>query len=167
MIEVDEQVIKGGLAFQQGLFLTQRRIFFPLSQQFGTELQQCLRGGSHFPQFFLGHVGSVLADGGQHLVEHPAFKPFRRGQLAVDDEAVDIAFGNKQELLDTAICRGFHFGNPFAVSVYRFGGYRIPQSPRHIRSAEQILAVFLNDPDRAELRVFENFHLIHVVPPLA
>ena len=40
----------------------------------------------------------MLADAGQHLIEHPALKTFRRGQLAVDDEAVHVAFGDKSHL---------------------------------------------------------------------
>ena len=46
-------------------------------------------------------------------------------------------------------------------------GITVPQRSSHIRSAEQVFAVFLNDTDTAKLRVFENFHLVHVVPPLA
>ena len=37
---------------------------------------------------FSGDVGPVLADRGQHLIKHPAFKSFRRGQFAVNDQAV-------------------------------------------------------------------------------
>jgi hypothetical protein len=46
-------------------------------------------------------------------------------------------------------------------------GIAVPQRSGHIRSAEQVFAVFFDDPDTAKLRVFENFHLVHVVPPLA
>lgn len=106
----------------------------------------------------------MLADGGQDFIEHPAFKSFRRGQLTVNDKPVHIAFRDKQELLYPAIRRGFHFGNPFAVGVYRFAGNRIPQSPCHIRSAEQVLAVLINDPDAAKLRVLKIF--IWFISPL-
>ena len=41
---------------------------------------------------------SVLADAGQDFIEHPAFKSLRRGQLAVDDEPVNVAFGDKEHL---------------------------------------------------------------------
>ena len=36
----------------------------------------------------------------------PAFKSFRRGQFAVNDQAVHIAFGNKFHSLNTAVRRG-------------------------------------------------------------
>lgn len=85
LLHVDEQVKKGGLAFQQSVFLPQHRIFFTLSQQFGAELQQRLRGSGHFPQLFPGHVSSVLADGGQHLRRDPPAKLLCFGELTLQN----------------------------------------------------------------------------------
>ena len=88
VLEVNEQVIKGCLALQHGVFLPQRRIFLPFCQQVGTEFHHGFRGSGNLPQLFSGDVGPVLADRGQHLIKHPAFKSFRRGQFAVNDQAV-------------------------------------------------------------------------------
>ena len=98
MVQVDEQVVVDGFALQPGIVLPQRRVFLALSQQVGAELQQGFRGSGDLPQLVPGKVGPMLADAGQHLIEHPALKTFRRGQLAVDDEAVHVAFGDKSHL---------------------------------------------------------------------
>ena len=170
MVEVDEQVIKGGLAFQQSVFLPQCRIFFPLSQQIGTELQKCLRGSSHLPQLFLGHIGSVLADRRQHLVEHPSLKPFRRGKFAVDDQAIEIPFTDKLHFLFAAQIIGEVVKRHPIFAAMCFEGIYcvfVPQCFCGIQAAEQILAILLNDADTAKLLVIENFNLTHIVPPLA
>ena len=39
----------------------------------------------------------------------------------------------------------------------------ISQCSGNVRATEQVIAVFLNDTDTAELRVLKNFHLAHVV----
>ena len=75
VFEVDEQVIKSGLSCQSGVFFPQCRIFFPFCQQIGAELQQRLRGSGNLLQLFLGHVGPVLADRGQHLRRNPPAEP--------------------------------------------------------------------------------------------
>jgi len=96
--QVDKQVVVDGLALQPGVVRLQRRVFLTLGQQVGAELQQGFRRGGDLPQLFSGEVSSVLADAGQDFIEHPAFKSLRRGQLAVDDEAVNVAFGDKEHL---------------------------------------------------------------------
>ena len=96
--QVDKQVVVDGLALQPGVVRLQRRVFLTLGQQVGAELQQRLRRGGDLPQLFSGEVSSVLADAGQDFIEHPAFKSLRRGQLAVDDEPVNVAFGDKEHL---------------------------------------------------------------------
>ena len=98
MPQVDKQVVVDGLALQPGVVRLQRRVFLTLGQQVGAELQQRLRRGGDLPQLFSGEVSSVLADAGQDFIEHPAFKSLRRGQLAVDDEPVNVAFGDKEHL---------------------------------------------------------------------
>src|SRR5699024_2072860 len=98
VVQVDEQVVVDGFALQPGVVRLQGRVLLALGQQIGAELQQGFRRGGDLPQLFSGEVSSVLADAGQDFVEHPAFKPFRRGQLAVDDEAVNVAFGDKEHL---------------------------------------------------------------------
>ena len=85
MLEVDKQVIKGCLALQHGVFFPQHRIFLALGQQVGTEFHHGFRGSGNLPQLFSGDVSPVFSDRGQHLIKYPAFKPFRRGQLAVND----------------------------------------------------------------------------------
>ena len=112
----------------------------------------------------------MLADGGQHLVKHPALKPLRRGQLAVDDQPVHIALRDKRHAnfaVRTLRVRYVAFHDAPAMTGKRIAGIAVPQRNRNIQTAEQVFPVFLNDPDAAELRVFENFHLVHVVPPLA
>ena len=96
--QVDEQVVVDGLALQPGVVRLQRRVLLALRQQVGAELQQGFRRGGDLPQLLPGEVGPVLADAGQDFIEHPAFKSLRRGQLAVDDEPVNVAFGDKEHL---------------------------------------------------------------------
>ena len=106
MPQVDEQVVVDGFALQPGVVRLQRRVLLTLGQQVGTELQQGFRRGGDLPQLFSGEVGPVLADAGQDFIEHPAFKPLRRGQFAVDNKTVHIAFGDKFHLLNPAVRRG-------------------------------------------------------------
>lgn len=87
-----------GFALQPGVVRLQRRVLLALRQQVGAELQQGFRRGGDLPQLLPGEVGPVLADAGQDFIEHPAFKSLRRGQLAVDDEPVNVAFGDKEHL---------------------------------------------------------------------
>ena len=81
VVQVDEQVVVDGFALQPGIVLPQRRVFLALSQQVGAELQQGFRGSGDLPQLVPGKVGPMLADAGQHLIEHPALKTFREGSL--------------------------------------------------------------------------------------
>ena len=119
----------------------------------------------------------MLADAGQDFIEHPAFKPLRRGQLAVDNEAVNVAFGDKEHfhhLHGGCAIRLFPGLDPYGTFRSTAGvvadgltGIGISQSSCYIRSAEQHLAVLLKSADASKLRVFENFHLVHIVPPWA
>ena len=83
----------------------------------------------------------------------------------MNDEAVNVAFRNERKLLRSTVRKGVAFHDSLAVPTQRIAGIAIPQSSGHIRSAEQIPAVFLDHTDAAELRVLENFHLVHVLPP--
>src|SRR5699024_12745847 len=113
-------------------------------------------------QLLPGEVGPVLADAGQDFIEHPAFKSLRRGQLAVDDEPVNVAFGDKEHLHHLygggAVC--------LLAGVDPYGTFRstasgvadvltgigISQTSCYIRSAAQQLAVLLNSADAAKRR---------------
>ena len=112
----------------------------------------------------------MLANGRQDLIEYPPFKLLCRWQFAMNNQAVQIAFWDKSHT-DFAVgalwvrCVAFHDIPTMADNC--IAGIAVPQRSGHIRSAEQVFAVFLNDTDTAKLRVFENFHLVHVVPPLA
>ena len=177
MPQVDKQVIVDGLALQPGVVRLQRRVLLALGQQVGAEFQQGLRRGGDLPQLLPGEIGPVLADAGQDFIEHPAFKPLRRGQLAVDDEAVHVAFGDKKHLYHLYGGGPIHLFaglDPYAPfqgmgampvnGILRFG---ISQRLGNIYTTEQVLVILLNDADAAKLRVFENFHLVHIVPPWA
>src|SRR5699024_6697692 len=94
-----------------------------------------------------------------------------------DDEAVNVAFGDKEHLYHLygggSVCL-FASLDPYGTFRSTAGmvadslaGIGISQRSCYVRSAEQVLAVLLNDADAAKLRVFENFHLVHIVPPWA
>ena len=107
----------------------------------------------------------MLADGRQHLVEHPAFKPFRRRQLAVDDQAVNIAFRDECHGLISAGGGDGTFRSTPGMVANGLAGIGISQCSSYIRTAKQHLPVMLQSADTAKLRIFENFYMVHAVPP--
>ena len=64
VLQVNEQVIKGCLALQHGVFLSQRHIFLALRQQIGAELHHGFRGSGYLPQLLPGDVSPMLTDSG-------------------------------------------------------------------------------------------------------
>lgn len=115
----------------------------------------------------------VLSDRGQHFIKHPAFKSFRRGQLAVNDQAVHIAFWDKKHF-HHLYCGGsiglFSCLDPYGtfcstpcMVADSLSGIGISQRSSYICTAKQYLVVLLKSADTAKLRVFENFHLVHSV----
>ena len=96
--QVDKQVVVDGLALQPGVVRLQRRVFSHARPAGRSRASAAPPARWRPPQLFSGEVSSVLADAGQDFIEHPAFKSLRRGQLAVDDEPVNVAFGDKEHL---------------------------------------------------------------------
>ena len=89
--QVDEQVIVDGFALQPGVVACSAAFFSRSASRSEQSFSNASGEVATSPQLFPGEVGPVLADAGQDFIEHPAFKSLRRGQLAVDDEAVNIA----------------------------------------------------------------------------
>ena len=85
----------------------------------------------------------------------------------MDDKAVNVAFGDKRQLLHPSRSKGVTFRYTLTVVNQCLARVGIPQRLGNIHAAEQVLAVLINDPDAAKLRVFENFHLVHITPPWA
>ena len=89
--QVDKQVVVDGLALQPGVVRLQRRVFSRSASRSEQSFSSASGEVATSHSFSLVRVSSVLADAGQDFIEHPAFKSLRRGQLAVDDEPVNVA----------------------------------------------------------------------------
>ena len=169
MVQVNEQVVVDGFALQPGIVLPQRRVFLALSQQVGAEFQQGFRGSGDLPQLVPGKVGPMLADAGQHLRRNPPAELLCFWKFAGQHQGIQAGFVDDGELLHPA--RGENFAHPFVLCINvvanRLLRVFVPQRQRHVLSNQPRFAVNLHGADRPKLRVFENFHLVHIVPPSA
>lgn len=69
--------------------------------------------GEGFLDGFGGEVAAVLADGGEDFVDYPCFELFCFGELGVEDQSVEVTFGDEAGLLCSTWSRkGSRFGNP-------------------------------------------------------
>lgn len=85
------------------------------------ELDDDVRVGDHVFDGGRGGVHAVLADGGQDFVSYPCFKLFGCWELGVEDQSVEVAFGDEPGLLDsTWSLKGVVFYHPLQCSLRAF-----------------------------------------------
>lgn len=124
----------------------QRRI----QQLFGLLVHQLI-------QEIVGHVAAGLANTGQHFFKDPVFKLLCGGQLAVDDQPVQISFGNVGQALDTARSKGVAFRDTLAMPLQRGSGVGVAECNCRIIGTEEILVALPQNPHLAKFGVVKHF----------
>ena len=101
-------------------------------------------------QEIVGHVAAGLANTGQHFFKDPVFKLLCGGQLAVDDQPVQISFGNVGQALDTARSKGVAFRDTLAMPLQSSSGVGIAEGSCRVAgtetySDEELLTLLVNN----------------------
>lgn len=106
-------------------------------------------------------VHSVFADGGEYLINYPCFELFGFWEFGVEDQAVDVPFGDESNLLgSTWSLKGVVFHDPLAVSLESVRRVRVSEDGGYVFSAEEGCAVFCHNAD-VVAEVVEDGDVVH------
>ena len=108
-------------------------------------------------QEIVGHVAAGLANTGQDFFKDPVFKLLCGGQLAVDDQPVQISFGNVGQALDIARSKGVAFRDTLAMPLQRSSGVGVAECNCRIIGTEEILVALPQNPHLAKFGVVKHF----------
>ena len=79
------------------------------------------------------------------------------GQLAVDDQPVQISFGNVGQALDTARSKGVAFRDTLAMPLQRGSGVGVAECNCRIIGTEEILVTLPQNPHLSKFRAVKHF----------
>ena len=122
-----------------------------------------------FGNQIIRHIAAVLPNTGEHFVKNPMFKFFGTGQLAVDNQPVQVSLGDVGERLGAAGGKGVAFYDTLTVPLQSGAGIGISQGRCRITSTEQIRPVFGQNPHLSKFRAAEYLQIQifvcrHVIP---